>query len=112
VGNRIARVFPRKTLATPDDDLAFVGRPPAAFESLDAVEISVTFTDDLPIAEELADEWGQFAPVTMGGPALDDPGGDFVPGKYIKKGYVITSRGCPNRCWFCSVPKLEVRAMR
>lgn len=26
---------------------------------------------------------------------------------YLKKGYVITSRGCPNRCWFCSVPKRE-----
>jgi hypothetical protein len=26
---------------------------------------------------------------------------------YLKPGYVITSRGCPNRCWFCSVPKRE-----
>jgi hypothetical protein len=27
----------------------------------------------------------------------------FIPGMYLKEGYVITSRGCPNRCWFCSV---------
>ncbi len=26
---------------------------------------------------------------------------------YVKKGYTITSRGCPNRCWFCSVWKRE-----
>lgn len=25
------------------------------------------------------------------------------PGVYLKQGYVITSRGCPNRCWFCQV---------
>ena len=30
----------------------------------------------------------------------------------MKKGYVITSRGCPNRCWFCAVPKREGYALR
>jgi len=30
-------------------------------------------------------------------------GGDFTPGRYLKPGYVITSRGCPNKCWFCTV---------
>jgi hypothetical protein len=34
-------------------------------------------------------------------------GGDFVPGMYVKPGYVITSRGCPNHCWFCSVWRRE-----
>ena len=34
-------------------------------------------------------------------------GGDFVPGRYLAPGYVITSRGCPNRCWFCSVWRRE-----
>jgi hypothetical protein len=43
----------------------------------------------------------------MGGPAFNEPGGDFVPGMYLRKGYTITSRGCHNRCWFCSVPKRE-----
>ena len=31
---------------------------------------------------------------------------------YLKKGYVITSRGCPNRCWFCNVWKREGEAIR
>ena len=51
-------------------------------------------------------------PVHMGGPAFNMPGGDFVPGMYLKKGYVITSRGCPNRCWFCSVPRREGGRLR
>jgi hypothetical protein len=34
-------------------------------------------------------------------------GDEFQPGMYLKKGYVITSRGCPNQCWFCSVPERE-----
>jgi len=31
----------------------------------------------------------------------------FSPGMYVRKGAVITSRGCPNKCWFCSVWKRE-----
>lgn len=31
---------------------------------------------------------------------------------YMKPGYVITSRGCPNRCWFCTVPKREGYQLR
>jgi len=31
-----------------------------------------------------------------------------VPGRYIKPGYVFTSRGCPRRCWFCSVWKRDL----
>jgi hypothetical protein len=31
---------------------------------------------------------------------------------YLKEGYVITSRGCPNRCWFCSVWRREGEALR
>ena len=26
---------------------------------------------------------------------------------YLKNGYVITSRGCPNKCWFCDVWKRD-----
>ena len=44
-------------------------------------------------------------PVKIGGPAYGDRMGGFEPGKYIKKGYVFTSRGCPNNCWFCFVAK-------
>jgi hypothetical protein len=31
---------------------------------------------------------------------------------YLKKGYVITSRGCPNRCWFCGVWRREGEDIR
>jgi hypothetical protein len=122
VDKRIARVFPRKTAATPDDELAFVGPPPTGrlksdwFDyglELDEVHISVAFMEDRSVAEALAQDWKHFAhKLVIGGPAYDDPGGDFVPGMYVKKGYVVTSRGCPNRCWFCKVPQREGREMR
>ena len=35
------------------------------------------------------------------------PSGEFTPGLYVKEGITITSRGCPNKCWFCSVWKRE-----
>jgi hypothetical protein len=104
---RIIRVFPRKTAATPDDDLVRIGTPPGLFDEADEVHVSVAFTWDLPLAEKLSAAWSCVAPVTIGGPATGERGGDFVPGRYVKNGYVLTSRGCPNSCWFCSVPKRE-----
>jgi len=104
-------VFPRKTKATPDDDFAVVGMP-TLFSQADRVHVSVTFSYDLPYAERLAKEWSAVAPVEIGGPATGEAGGDFVPGMYLKKGYVITSRGCPNRCWFCSVWRREGETVR
>jgi len=98
---RIARVFPRRTKASPDDDLAFFGPPGLFPPDVDEVHVSVTFTWDIQEAERLAQEWERVAPVKIGGPALGDPGGDFVPGKYLRRGYVITSRGCPGRCSVC-----------
>ena len=103
----IARVFPRKTTASPDDELAFFDEPPLFIPEIDAVHVSVTFSYDIPKAERLAKAWERIAPVTIGGPAMNDFGGKFVPGMYLKKGYVMTSRGCPNNCWFCSVHKRE-----
>jgi len=103
---RIVRVFPRRTRATPTDELSFVGLPDMFVEA-DEVHISVTFTWDLPMAEYLESQWARVAPVKIGGPATGMRGGDFTPGMYVKPGYTITSRGCPNRCWFCSVPKRE-----
>ena len=47
--------------------------------------------------------------VVLGGPAYDDPAGEFVPGRYLKEGLVITSRGCNNDCWFCKVSAREGR---
>jgi hypothetical protein len=104
----IARVFPRRTRATPVDGLSFVGEPPMLFPpDVDAVHVSVSFTWDLPEAERLAEQWEQVAPVTIGGPATGMRGEDFEPCKYLRDGYVITSRGCRNRCWFCSVWRRE-----
>lgn len=104
---RIIRVFPTKTNATPDDVLVRIRTEPGFFDEADEVHISVTFTWDITWAEWAAKQWKHVAPVKVGGPAYNEPGGDFIPGMYMKKGYVITSRGCPNRCWFCAVPKRE-----
>jgi hypothetical protein len=108
---QIIRVFPRRTKATPTDTMAFVG-PPDMFAEADAVHISVAFTWDIPEAERLAEQWRHVAPVTIGGPALNTEGHAFTPGMYLRQGYVITSRGCPNRCWFCSVWKREGTAIQ
>jgi hypothetical protein len=105
---KIAKVFPRKTKATPEDDLSFVGDPPLLFPpEIDKVEISVTFEWDLQEADRLKKEWSVLAPVEIGGPATGMRGEGFTPGQYVKEGYVITSRGCRNRCWFCSVWRRE-----
>lgn len=110
---RIARVFPRRTKATPEDGLAFTTPPPKDLNDIDEVHVSVAFTYDMQKAEALAEAWQKTGvPVRLGGPAMNEPGGDFIPGRYLKKGYVITSRGCPNRCWFCSVWKREGGALR
>ena len=101
----LARVFPRRTKATPDDPLAFTGAPDL-FAAADEVHVSVAFTQDKPLAERLAEAWKHVAPTSVGGVAYGDPGKDYFElGKYIKPGYVLTSRGCPRRCWFCSVWK-------
>lgn len=104
---KIARAFPRKTKATPTDSLAFVGVPTKKLvdhTDCDEVHVSVTWTYDIPKAEKIAEAWERKGvPVRIGGPAFGDRMGDFTPGRYIKDGYTFTSRGCPNRCWFCSV---------
>jgi hypothetical protein len=106
---RLVRVFPRKTKATPDDADARFG-PPDLFDfgsPPDAVHVSVAFTYDKPLAERLAGQWDKLAPTRVGGVAYGDPGKEFLPGKYIRRGYTFTSRGCPRRCWFCSVWKRD-----
>lgn len=109
-GKQVARVFPRKTKATPTDSLAFTGPLPREIRktggAIDEVHVSVTFTYDIPKAERLAASWRRLGvPVRMGGPAFGDRNGGFVPGLYVKPGITFTSRGCPNKCWFCSVWK-------
>ena len=104
---KIIRVFPTKTRATPTDENVRIRVYPGLWDQADEVHISVTFTWDIPWAEQAAKFWEAVAPVKIGGPAYNEPGSDFVPGMYMKQGYVITSRGCPNRCWFCQVPNRE-----
>ena len=55
---KIARVFPRKTKATPDDPLVFFGYPRRDnLPEVDEVHVSVAFTGDMDKGERLADEW-------------------------------------------------------
>lgn len=108
----VARVFPRRTKATPVDRLAFVGGPPDEIpEGLTSVRVSVTFTWDLEEAFALAAAWRRAAgvPVLVGGPAAGTPGDAFEPGMFLRPGYTITSRGCPKSCWFCFVHQREGR---
>lgn len=104
---RVARVFPRRTKATPVDDLAFTGPPGLFPPDVDSVAISVVFSWDDDRADWLAEQWRHVAPVEIGGPAKGTLGEEFEPGKFIRPGYVITSRGCPNTCWFCGVWKRD-----
>ena len=110
---KILRVFPHRTNATPDDELVRIGHPDMLDppEGIDEIHISVTFTWDLDEAKRLHAAWMEvrpkWVPVLLGGPACGDPGGDFIPGRYLKPGHVITTRGCPHNCWFCQVPPRE-----
>jgi len=103
---KLIRVFPRRTKATPDDDLVYTSEPDM-FAEADEIHVSVAFTWDIPRAERLAKAWERVAPVNVGGPAYKMRGEEFVPGKYLRIGNTITSRGCPLRCWFCSVWKRD-----
>lgn len=104
------RVFPHKTKWTPTDELAFFGAP-TLFHPIDRkipVKVSVTFTWHKPEAEHIAAMWRNFYDdVQIGGPAYGDPGGEFVPGMFMKEGCTITSRGCPKKCGWCVVPRRE-----
>ena len=109
------RVFPSRTSQTPNDEYAIVGDPPLILpEDIEEVHVSVTFTWDLEEGKRLQHAWrirleqeGIPADVKIGGPALGTIGGEFVPGRYLRPGIVITSRGCNNRCWFCNVWRRE-----
>lgn len=110
----IARVFPRRTEATPTDKLAFIGECPdpkvvaQLIPDLGEVHVSCAFTYDLSEAERIAESWRALdVPVLLGGPALGKPSGPCSPGVYVKECITFTSRGCNNHCWFCRVPKVE-----
>lgn len=105
---KVARVFPRKTSMTPADKDTYFDIPDLFTPKYNEANISCVFTWDIKKAYRLARGWRSHASkVTVGGPALDDPGKEFEPGKYLKTDVTITSRGCPNKCPFCFVPKRE-----
>lgn len=109
----IARVFPRRTAMTPTDYMTFTTEPPMiGLPEISEVHISVAFSWDMQKAEWLYHQWGVLGvPVKIGGPYFNRPDvpdeRPFVPGMYVKPGCVITSRGCPNHCWFCKVGDLR-----
>ena len=89
---------------TPGDDYAFVGDPPLIRPVADEVHISCAFTWDIPKATRLVSAWRQYYPIVkVGGPALGSPVNGFIPGLYIKRGVIFTSRGCNNQCPWCLV---------
>ncbi len=107
---KLARVFTVKNQYTPDDDDAYYEPPGLFVPEYDEVHVSCSFTWDKPKAEQLAEAWRYVCDnVKVGGPAYDDPAISFTPGRYIKKGYTITSRGCYRKCPFCFVPRREGR---
>jgi len=80
----------------------------------DEVLISVVFTWDKPLAESMAHYYREAvgASVKVGGPAYDDPGGEFEPGKFTAPGVVISHRGCVRNCPWCYVPQREGQRIR
>jgi len=106
----IARVFVTRTSMTPLDEYVYVDtEPPFTLQAdVSEIHVSVTFSWDRARAEQLYRAWAALGlPISMGGPAFEKPSYDFVPGRYVKEGCTITSRGCPNACWFCAVPRRE-----
>ena len=102
------RVFPRQTKWTPTDDLAFVGYPGLIRPEKQPVRVSVAFTWDIPEGMRLRQAWADYYDdVLIGGPAFGDPGAEFEPGRFIKAGVTITSRGCVRQCEHCFVPGRE-----
>ena len=105
---RVIRVFPRRTLLTPDDPYSFIGDPPMWRPEAEEVHVSCTFTWDIKEVKRLREAWNQYYPtVYLGGPAIDRNGNNFIPGVYIKNGVTFTSKGCNNNCPWCLVPEYE-----
>ena len=106
----LARVFPTRTSMSPTDRNAYFGLPDTLTPQYDEVHISVCFTWDLEKTQWLKAAWKKQAHtnnVKVSGPAFDGCGMDFVPGMYLRQGVVITSRGCPNKCPWCTVWRVE-----
>ena len=103
----IARVFPVKTRHTPIDQHSYIGLPDTWTQTYSEIHISVTFTWDLPKIPALKKAWAEYGKVIIGGPATGESKGEFINGMYLKRGNIMTSRGCPNNCPHCLVKKRE-----
>lgn len=112
---QVIRVFPFRTSFTPDDPMAFVGDVPL-FRPADPktpVRVSVTFRWHRREAERLARCWGAFySDVKIGGPAYGDYGDEFTPGRFLKAGCTITSRGCVQHCGWCPERNRPLRELK
>lgn len=112
---KILRVFPRRTSYTPSDPLVYIPNGTLQIPMLqllpefDEIHISCVFTWDKQYCRELEKMFRGLTnkPVYLGGPAFGSDAKDFIPGLYLKKGVIFTSRGCDNHCPWCIVPKLE-----
>ncbi len=69
--------------------------------------ISIPFTWLVEEAEQEARKWK--GKILMGGPGLMEPSKyeGFDPLLFHNPCATFTTRGCPNKCGFCAVPKLE-----
>lgn len=104
------RVFPYRNKWTPTDDWVFIGDPPLFYprDRKIPIRISIVFTWDILEGKRLLKAWKPFYnDVQLGGPAFGDPGGEFIPRRFIKEGVTITSRGCNKCCSWCFVSKRE-----
>jgi hypothetical protein len=79
----------------------------ARWEVGDTLYLSVPFTWLLDEARQVADAWHGKA--LIGGPALMEPNTcpGFEPLLFHNPAATFTTRGCPNACPYCAVPKLE-----
>lgn len=93
---------------TPIDEDVRINEIPSFFDEADEVHVSCLFSWDKEKSEKLANQWSKAGfKVKLGGVAFSSPSEEFIIGRYVKKGAVITSRGCNNKCWFCNVWRKE-----
>jgi hypothetical protein len=79
----------------------------ASWQCKDTLYISVPFTWLMPEAEKMAQL--HKGPVLIGGPGTMKPTAceGFDPLMFHNPSATFTTRGCPNHCSFCAVPKIE-----
>jgi len=86
MNSKIIRVFPRRTNATPCDKNIYFTGPTLRPLPDKKVHVSVTFTWDRQKGLKLYKSWSKrFNDVRIGGPAFDDPGGEYIRDRLIRK---------------------------